>query len=96
MTNLSCCGTECTACACYGSVCQGCGESEGRPFYVPKEDKACAIYRCAVQDRKYRDCSKCTSLPCDIWRDTRDPHFSDEEFEDNINERVTNLKSMME
>lgn len=91
MTNLSCCGLDCAAC----SMCKGCRETKGKPFYLPK-DKACAIYMCAVHEKNYEDCSKCKNLPCPVWRDTRDPSFTDEEFENNIIERIANFKSMAE
>jgi Fe-S oxidoreductase len=44
---------------------------------------------------KYNHCGKCEKAPCDIWRSTRDPKFTDEEFEENIRERITNLKLMI-
>lgn len=93
MKKLSCCGTDCSACSYYGTVCVGCKESTGKPFHVP-QDETCPIYTCAVKDKKYKDCSKCTDLPCPVWRDTRDPAFSDEAFEANINQRIANLKGM--
>lgn len=86
---LSCCGTECETCYCYGEMCMGCNELRGKPFHSPKE--ACSIYRCSVNKKKYATCASCEKLPCDIWRATKDPSFSDEEFEANIRERVKNL-----
>lgn len=31
-------------------------------------------------------------MPCEIRKATKDPNFTDEEFENNINERIKNLK----
>lgn len=88
--NLSCCGTECTDCGFYQTECAGCNECRGKVFYRP-QGKACPIYACSVQKRRYATCAECEELPCAIWRATRDPQFSDEEFEQSIRERVDNL-----
>ena len=34
----------------------------------------------------------CDSLPCDVWRATKDPSLSEQQFEATIQERVDNLK----
>lgn len=39
-----------------------------------------------------QNCGKCGEVPCKIWFDTRDPKFSDEEFNENIAMRVQALK----
>lgn len=88
--NLSCCGTECTDCGFYQKECAGCNACRGKVFYRP-EGKACPIYTCSVQKHRYATCAECEELPCAIWRATRDPQLSDEEFEQSIRERVENL-----
>ncbi len=88
---LSCCGTECEKCGFYGDLCQGCNECQGKVFHAPK-GKACPIYACSVNKKKLRDCGQCGEVPCDIWRGTKDPRLSDEEFEKNIADRVKNLR----
>ncbi len=88
---LSCCGTECTKCSCYGNLCKGCNASLGKVFHAP-EGRACPIYECSVNQKKCRTCRECGSVPCDIWRTTKDPSFSEEEFEKNIQERIERLK----
>ncbi|MGN0202891.1 MAG: MmcQ/YjbR family DNA-binding protein [Coprococcus sp.] len=90
---LSCCGTECEKCSCYGSLCQGCNTRQGKVFHAPK-GKACPIYACAVQKKKLVSCIGCEQLPCDIWRNTRDPQLSDGAFEKTITERIHNLKGI--
>ncbi len=92
--SLSCCGTDCSTCACYGNLCKGCNESMGKVFHAP-EGRACAIYECALGDKKVESCGKCGEVPCAVWRSTRDPQFSDEEFEKNICERIGNLRTYM-
>lgn len=87
---LSCCGMECRKCRCYRTICEGCNESFGRVFHAP-EGQVCPIYECCVNQKKHKGCGGCNSIPCDIWRKTKDPSFSEEEFEQNIKERVDRL-----
>ncbi len=93
MSMISVCGADCEKCYCYGDLCKGCNEAQGKVFHMP-EGKACTIYECTVNTKNYSNCGKCEKLPCDIWRATRDPKFTDEEFEDNINERIENLSKL--
>lgn len=88
---LSCCGTQCRECAFYGTMCKGCNESAGKVFHAP-EGQACPIYECSVNQKKQKSCGGCQKLPCDIWRNTKDPSMSDEEFENNIRQRVENVR----
>lgn len=88
---LSCCGSDCNACSCFGSMCQGCNAANGKVFHAPA-GKACPIYSCCVQKHKFATCLSCDSLPCDIWRGTKDPALSEQQFEATIQERVNNLK----
>lgn len=88
---LSCCGTDCISCGCYGTMCRGCNASLGKVFHAP-EGHACPIYECSVNQKRLKGCGDCGSVPCDIWRRTKDPSFSEEEFERNIQERVSRLK----
>lgn len=88
---LSCCGTDCSKCGFYGGLCKGCNETCGKVFHAP-EGKACPIYQCAVQKHMFSTCADCDKLPCPIWRATKDPNMSDDEFEVSIQNRVNNLK----
>lgn len=90
-STLSCCGTECTECEYYGTMCQGCNASLGKVFHAP-EGQACPIYECTINHKKLGGCGACSSVPCDIWKKTKDTSFSDEEFEQNILERVNRLR----
>lgn len=94
MDNLSVCGTDCSTCHFYGGMCTGCNNCEGKVFYLP-EGTTCAIYNCTVNNKKLTDCGKCNEIPCAIWQQTRDPKFSDKEFEENIKGRVQALKSRL-
>lgn len=93
MNPISCCGTNCLECYCYGNLCSGCNECEGKVFHAPA-GKACRIYDCVINSKKLANCGDCKNVPCDIWKTTRDPKFTDEEFRRNICERITNLKNL--
>ncbi|MBR3105927.1 MAG: MmcQ/YjbR family DNA-binding protein [Clostridia bacterium] len=88
---FSCCGTDCAACPFHGKECPGCNESGGKVFHAPK-DKPCPVYACCTNRHRYVTCASCTDVPCQLWRDTRDPSMSDEEFEKSIADRVARLK----
>ena len=89
--DLCCCGTECKQCSYYGNHCAGCNEASGKVFHMPS-GKTCPIYNCSVQKCKFATCAECDNLPCSIWHATKDPSFSKQEFEQNIQERIGNLK----
>lgn len=88
---LSCCGAACKQCEYYGSLCMGCNESQGKVFHAP-EGQACPIYQCSIHQHQYKDCGDCSKTPCDIWKKTKDPSLSEEEFEQNIIQRMERLK----
>ncbi len=90
--DISCCGTECKKCSFYGNTCEGCNECRGKVFHAPA-GRACPIYECSVKNKKLRNCSRCSELPCKVWWETKDPRLSDEAFEKSIKERVNNLKN---
>ncbi len=87
----SCCGEECDSCVAYQKDCNGCNACQGKVFHAPK-GKPCPIYACSVQKHHYVNCADCAELPCMIWKMTRDPQLSDEEFETSIRERVQRLR----
>ena len=88
---ISCCGTDCLKCGCFGTMCKGCNASDGKVFHAP-EGQACPIFECSINQKKLKGCGACECVPCDIWRNTKDPSFTEEEFERNIQERVARLK----
>lgn len=91
MKNISVCGTDCGTCDYFGKMCKGCNDCEGKVFHAP-EGKACPLYECVRNDKGMQNCGQCKEAPCRIWYSTRDPHFSDEEFEKNIQMRIQTLK----
>ena len=56
--------------------------------------QTCGIYECSVNNRKLKNCGECGNVPCEIWMKTRDPKFSDREFEDNVNGRIQALRKL--
>lgn len=90
-SDFSVCGTDCSACSCYGTMCTGCDACRGKVFHAP-EGKACPIYECVVDTSGLKNCGECDKAPCQIWMDTRDPRYSDEEFADNVSMRIRALK----
>lgn len=88
---ISCCGMDCSACYCYGKMCQGCNASCGKVFHCA-EGEECAIYHCCRTKNGFRSCGKCDKLPCEIILGTRDPNLSEEEFMKTVEERVKRLK----
>lgn len=87
---FSCCGMDCTVCGCFGNLCKGCNESDGKVFHA-LPGKACPIYACSVQKKKYATCAECSCIPCEIWKGTRDPQMSEEQFQNSIQKRTENL-----
>ena len=90
--DLSVCGTDCADCPLHGSVCAGCNKARGRVFHAP-EGQPCAIYACCVNRRRYAACAACDEMPCGVWRATRDPNMTDEQFEKSIAGRAEALRS---
>ncbi len=89
--DLSVCGTDCSACYCFGNLCTGCNTCNGKVFHVP-DGKVCAIYDCTVNGKGFKNCGECGEVPCAVWMKTRDPKYSDEEFAENVRTRVDALK----
>ncbi|MBP5310025.1 MAG: DUF3795 domain-containing protein [Lachnospiraceae bacterium] len=88
---MSCCGSDCGACYCYPETCKGCNELCGKVFHAPK-GKECPIYFCCRIRNGFHSCGECEELPCDLIKKTKDPSMSEEEFMNNVNERVRRLR----
>ena len=91
---VSCCGSDCSSCYCYGDICQGCNAVCGKVFHMPA-GKECPVYACCRIRNGYYSCRECDKLPCELILSTRDPKMSDEEFEQNVADRVERLKGAM-
>jgi hypothetical protein len=95
-TELSVCGCDCVACEYFKkSECPGCSNVEGKVWWTKYTSATvCPVYNCVVNERKYDSCGSCSELPCQIWRDTKDPSYTQEQHEDSIKERVEILKNL--
>ena len=89
---ISICGLDCSKCYCFeNKMCIGCNACKGKVFHTG--GKECAIYSCCVTKHGFNNCLECKEIPCDIWKNTRDPKYTDEEFENIIKERIEALKN---
>ena len=88
---ISCCGSDCSTCYCYGKMCLGCNAACGKVFHCP-EGEECKIYHCCRTVNGYKSCGECDKLPCDLILNTRDPNMTEEEFMKSVEERVNRLK----
>ena len=88
---ISCCGSDCRACYCYGETCQGCNAVCGKVFHAP-EGKECPIYYCCRIKNGFHSCGECDKLPCDLILGTRDPSLSEENFMKTVDDRVKRLR----
>lgn len=87
---LTACGAVCAECPLYKNVCEGCNEANGKVFHEPA-GKACPIFACCAK-KGCGLCGECSEMPCGVWRDTRDPSLSDEQFEAGIRERAGRMR----
>ena len=102
--NVSVCGIDCAAicdtCNEHNvefaeKPCKGCNEEKGKLFWTKYLGlDTCPIYNCCVNEKQLKHCGVCSELPCNIYFNTKDPSFSDEEFQQSIRNRVSVLKSL--
>ena len=91
---ISICGSDCSKCYCFESkMCTGCNNCKGIVFY--NGGKECSIYNCCVTKHGFKSCLECDKNTCDILMKTRDPKYTDEEFEKNISDRIAMLKEQI-
>ena len=93
---LSACGLNCNDCPFFSNPCLGCYEVKGRPFWTKdaSPNGICQLFDCSVNQNGYKNCGSCTDLPCQMFRDLKDPAISQEEHEKNIEQRVKVLKGI--
>jgi hypothetical protein len=51
----------------------------------------CPIYECA-ELKGFKSCKECGKAPCELWFSTRDPDFTDEKFQADIDSRLKNFE----
>ena len=71
----------------------GCYAVHGETFWAKEmmPGKVCPLYACAINDRGYESCGDCSELPCDMFREMKDPASTDEEHEKMLKVRVEHL-----
>ena len=50
---ISCCGSDCSTCYCFGNMCRGCNAVCGKVFHMP-EGKECPIYYCCKIEKGFK------------------------------------------
>jgi len=86
------CGLNCRECYAFSKECPGCEEVKGKPFWTEQiGGGSCVIYKCCVE-KDFQNCGECSSLPCKIWYELKDPSVSDEEHLNSIKERLSILR----
>jgi hypothetical protein len=90
---LSVCGVECAACDYLKKgECRGCAAIQGKVFWAGYTGaEICPVFAC-VAGKGLSDCGKCPELPCRLWRELKDPNYTDEQHEAGIRERVEKLR----
>jgi len=93
LKELSRCGICCeTDCKAYKVECAGCNNLSGKVPWAKYFNKVlCPIYECA-ELKRFKSCKECGKAPCQLWFSTRDPDFTDEEFQADINSRLKNFE----
>ena len=90
---ITICGLDCSKCYCFqNKTCLGCNTCKGKVFHA--HGKECAIYNCCVTKNDFKNCLECPDVPCDKWEITRDPRYTDEEFDECKNERMELLRGI--
>lgn len=93
---LSSCGLICDECEFYGKSCNGCHAVKGQTFWAKEmmPQKTCPLYDCAVNQRNLPHCGHCSELPCEMFRNMKDPNSTEEEHCQSIIDRTARLKML--
>ena len=91
---LTACGCNCSECEYFKNAeCSGCSKIQGKVWWANHVNAdICPIYDCVKNKKKFGNCGVCSEIPCTLWRDLQDPRHTDAQHEDNIRNRVGNLK----
>lgn len=94
---MSPCGVDCSTCRIFQKECNGCFEIQGKAFWTEFiDDDICAIYDCAVNEKKLKHCGSCGELPCRHYFDLADPSYPEEKHIEDTNRRAVLLKELYE
>ena len=92
---LSACGLICDECEFFNKTCTGCINVKGSTFWAKEMmvTKVCPMYDCSVNKREYKNCGGCKELPCNLFREMKDPNSTEEEHRKSVITRVTRLRA---
>lgn len=93
---VSVCGLRCDQCEFYQKTCEGCKAVEGQTFWAKEmmPNKTCPLYDCSVHKKGYSHCGQCAELPCETFRNMKDPNSTEEEHRLGLIERAERLKGL--
>ena len=94
MNISSACGLICNECEFYNKTCTGCYEVRGKTFWAKEviPGGICPLFDCSVNKRNYKSCGVCKELPCQKFKDLKDPNISEEEHMKMIKKRIEVLR----
>ncbi|MEI8204491.1 MAG: DUF3795 domain-containing protein [Bacteroidota bacterium] len=94
---ISACGLVCDECRFFEKECSGCFKIKGQTFWAKEmmPDKTCPLFNCAVNTHEYNHCGNCAELPCNMFKEFKDPDSSEEEHQEYLIKRVELLKSQL-
>lgn len=92
---LSVCGLSCDECEHYSKTCTGCTNVKGSTFWAIEmmPSKVCPLYDCSVNRRGYKNCGECDELPCNMFREMKDPGSTEEQHQASLIKRVAALRA---
>jgi hypothetical protein len=92
-TDFCVCGASCPECNyLLAGECAGCSAIKGKVFWAKYfSADVCPIYECVTIKKHLNDCGQCPDMPCNLWRDLKDPHYTDEQHAAGIAERAARL-----
>ncbi|MFC2152801.1 DUF3795 domain-containing protein [Bacteroidota bacterium] len=95
MNTISVCGLICNECEFYNNSCTGCYKVKGETFWAKEliSGGICPLYDCSVNLKSYKNCGECAKLPCQKFKDLKDPNISEKEHILGIKKRVRVLNS---
>lgn len=86
------CGIFCGDCEFLDKDCTGCRQVHGKPFWAEKyKMEVCRLYDCCVNEKTLEHCGLCEELPCEMFLSMRDPSMTDEEYEQSLKQRQSDL-----
>ncbi|UAL08342.1 MAG: DUF3795 domain-containing protein [Candidatus Methanogranum gryphiswaldense] len=92
---ISCCGIDCSQCENYPDSCKGCSIQKGHVYWTVNVSlNVCPIYGCCRQKKQMDHCGLCKQVPCNIWKEMKDPSWTDEQHQESIDQRLVSLKKL--